>query len=199
MSAIGRRERKRQQTADHLVDTAWALFQAQGFEAVTMEAIAETADVAKGTLYKYFPVKEALLRHQFHRELTKTLPGILKQLSDLATIAEQLKGFLDLSADWSIKHRQHIGPYLTLRMREAGIPYNPNSQKRSGVEQLFTNFIKQGQESGEFRNDLEAATAAQYLEFLYLASLMRWLNNREIDLHEECHTMLNLFLHGLTS
>lgn len=164
-----------------------------------MEAIAETADVAKGTLYKYFPVKEALLRHQFHRELTKTLPGILKQLSDLATIAEQLKGFLDLSADWSIKHRQHIGPYLTLRMREAGIPYNPNSQKRSGVEQLFTNFIKQGQESGEFRNDLEAATAAQYLEFLYLASLMRWLNNREIDLHEECHTMLNLFLHGLTS
>ena len=199
MSGSNRRERKRQQTADHLADTAWSLFQAQGFDAVTMEAIAENADVAKGTLYKYFPVKEALLRHQFHRELAETMPGILKQLSDLPTTAERLQGFLDLSSDWSIAHRQHIGPYLSLRMNEAGIPYNLKAQKRSGVEQVFSGFIKEGQESGEFRSDLEATTAAQYLEFLYLASLMRWLNSTEIDLHEEFRTMLDLFLYGLKS
>ena len=43
----GRRERKREQTMDHLADTAWAMFAELGFDTVTMEAIADTADVAK--------------------------------------------------------------------------------------------------------------------------------------------------------
>jgi AcrR family transcriptional regulator len=197
MSSTGRREHKPHQTADHLVDTAWVLFQSQGYEAVTMEGIAEAADVAKGTLYKYFPVKEALLRHRFQRELADTMPGALKQLSAFATAAERLRGFLDLNADWSMQHRQYIGPYLSLRLSEAGIPYDLNSQKRSGVEQVFSGFIREGQESGEFRNDLKVTTAAQYLEFLYLASLMRWLNSTEIDLHDEFHTMLDFYLRGL--
>jgi AcrR family transcriptional regulator len=54
---IGRRERKRLQLLDFLADTAWGLFESEGFAAVTMERIADVADVAKGTLYKHFPVK----------------------------------------------------------------------------------------------------------------------------------------------
>jgi phosphohistidine swiveling domain-containing protein len=80
MSGLGRRERKRQQTMNHLADTAWQLFETHGFETVTMETIAETADVAKGTLYNYFPVKEALLRHHLHRELADRMPKILAVL-----------------------------------------------------------------------------------------------------------------------
>ncbi|MEW8626424.1 MAG: helix-turn-helix domain-containing protein, partial [Candidatus Thiodiazotropha sp.] len=194
-----RRERKRQQTADHLADTAWRLFQSQGYEVVTMEGIAEAADVAKRTLYKYFPVKEALLRHRFHRELAQSMPEVLKQLSALPTAEARLRGFLDLSADWSIQHRQHIAPYLSLRMREAGVPYDLDSERRSGIEAVFAGFIRQGQEHGEFDEHFDTLTAAQYLEFLYLASLMRWLNSTEIDLHDELRTMLDFCLGGLKS
>jgi AcrR family transcriptional regulator len=197
MNDIGRRERKRQQTAEHLADTAWGLFQVQGYEAVTMEAIAEAADVAKGTLYKYFPVKEALLRHRFHREMAESMPEVLKRLSALPTAVEQLRGFLDLVADWSQQNRQYLGPYLSLRMSEAGIPYDLDSPNRSGLEQLFSGFIREGQKSGEFRHDLDVTTIVHYLEFLYLASLMRWLNSSEIDLREEFHTMLDFCLQGL--
>lgn len=42
-----------------------------GYEAVCMEQIADAADVAKATLYNYFPVKEALIGHRF-REDTAT-------------------------------------------------------------------------------------------------------------------------------
>ena len=198
MSVTGRRERKRQQTADHLADTAWALFQTQEYEAVTMEAIAEAADVAKGTLYKYFPVKEALLRHRLHREMAESMPEVLKQLSALPTAVEQLRGFLDLNADWSKRNRQYLGPYLSLRMSETGIPYDLNSPNRSGLEQVLSGFIREGQKSGEFRHDLDVTTVVHYLEFLYLASLMRWLNSSEIDLRDEFHTMFDFCLQGLT-
>jgi AcrR family transcriptional regulator len=193
----GRRERKRQQTMDHLADTAWELFEAQGYEAVTMEAIAEAADVAKGTLYKYFPVKETLLRHHFHRELAEGFPEVLAQLSSLPTATAQLRGFLEMSADWSIRNRQHLGPYLHLRMSETSVPYDLNSPNRSGMEQVFLGFIRNGQESGEFRSDIESAVATHYLEFLYLGALMRWLNGMATDLHEEFDTMLDFGLRGL--
>ncbi len=193
----GRRERKRQQTMDHLADTAWELFAAHGFEAVTMEAIAETADVAKGTLYNYFPVKEALLRHRFHRELADGLPKALAQLAKLPDATARMRGFLDLGADWAIRNRLHIGPYLRLRLSESGVPYDLKSPNRSGMEQVFSSLIAEGQQNGEFRPVPDAAIAAQYLEFLYLAALMRWLNGAGMELHEEFHTMLELFLQGM--
>lgn len=193
----GRRERKRQQTVDHLADTAWAMFEAQGYEAVTMEAIAEAADVAKGTLYKHFPVKEALLRHRFHRELATGMPAILAELAKLPSAEARLRRFLDLTADWSIKNRQHLSPYLRLRLTEAGAPYDLNSPNRSGMEKVYAGMIRAGQESGEFRRDLDAATAAQYLEFLHLAAVLRWLNGAADDLHAEFSAMLDFCLRGM--
>ena len=47
----GRRERKRSRTLDHLAATAFALFEARGYDAVTMEQVAAEADVASvGTM-----------------------------------------------------------------------------------------------------------------------------------------------------
>lgn len=46
-----RRDRKHLKALEHLASTAGALFEAHGFEAVTMEQTAAKADVAKGTLY----------------------------------------------------------------------------------------------------------------------------------------------------
>jgi AcrR family transcriptional regulator len=43
-----------------LIEAAGALFRANGFRAVTMEAVAAQAQVAKATLYSYFPDKETL-------------------------------------------------------------------------------------------------------------------------------------------
>jgi AcrR family transcriptional regulator len=197
MSEQGRRERKRQQTLDHITDTAWALFEEQGFDAVTMEAIAEAADVAKGTLYKYFPVKEALLRHRFHRELAEGIPILFKELAVLPSTAGRLRAFLGRSADWSTQHRGYLGPYLRLRASEMGVPYHLDAPTRSGLETIFNAFIREGQASGEFRSDLDTSAATHYLEFLYLAAMMRWLNGAEEDLHREFDTMLDFFLRGM--
>lgn len=194
---VGRRERKRRQTLDHIADTAWQLFEAQGYEAVSMESIAEAADVAKGTLYKYFPVKEALLRHRFHRELAEEIRLMMKELAVLPGAAERLRAFLGRSADWSTRHRAYLGHYLRLRSSEMGVPYHLNGATRSGIEGIFNRFILDGQASGEFRRNIDTTAATHYLEFLYLAALMRWLNDVEADLQREFDTMLDLFLRGM--
>lgn len=195
--SLGRRQRKRQQTADHLANTAWELFVAQGFDTVTMEAIADAADVAKGTLYKHFPVKEALLRHRFHRELAEELPALLAQLAALPTVAERLKRFFLHSAGWSETHRDYLRHYVRFRLGEVGTTEASNLEGRSGLDRLFADFIAAGQESGELRAGQDPVQLAHYLQFLHLSALLRWLNLPGIDLRTEFATMLDLFLSGL--
>ncbi|MEV4558248.1 TetR family transcriptional regulator [Kitasatospora sp. NPDC049285] len=57
----GRRERKKAATRQALADAALDLFLAHGYDAVTLHAVAEAADVSTTTLLKHFPSKEALV------------------------------------------------------------------------------------------------------------------------------------------
>ena len=54
----GLRERKRRQTRERIARAAMDLFLEQGFEATTVDQIAEAADVSKRGFFDYFPVKE---------------------------------------------------------------------------------------------------------------------------------------------
>lgn len=192
---LGRRERKRLQQLDHLADTAWTLFEAEGYQAVTMERIAAAADVAKATLYKHFPVKEALLRHRFHRELRNSVSQQGALMAAEPVGAARLAKFFALSAAWSEAHRAYLLPYVQYRLAERRCP--DDDAQRSGLERIFTALIAEGQAAGRFRQDMCAAALAVYLEFLYLAALLRWLTDAASDLPQEFTQMLSLFLGGL--
>ena len=57
----GLRERKKEATLERLREVALDLFVEHGFDAVSVDDIAEVAEVSKTTFYRYFPSKEDLL------------------------------------------------------------------------------------------------------------------------------------------
>lgn len=191
----GRRERKRLQQLDHIADTAWAMFEAEGFAAVTMERIADAADVSKVTLYRHFPVKEALLRHIFHRELRAAWPAIQPELARAAPGRARLARFLELHVAWCESRRTFLLPYVRFRLGDQQMP--AEGRERSGMDAIFTELIAQGQAVGEFRNDLPAALLAMYFQFAHLATMLRCLSDERLSLAVEFATMLDLACSGL--
>jgi len=58
---MNRRERKKEETRENIIDCAASFFREKGFQETSMEEIAKKSDVSKGTLYNYFKDKESIL------------------------------------------------------------------------------------------------------------------------------------------
>lgn len=184
----GRRERKRVQTLDHLAATAFALFEAHGYDTVTMEQIAAAADVAKGTLYNHFPVKEALLAHQFRKEFAQGVAGLRGRIEAETTFAGRMGTFLAASAQWCRQRRPYLMPYFRYRFSGEG--------ERSGSDEAFGAIIAAAQQTGELRDDMPTVQLALLFKQFYLGALLRWLTLPGLDLDSEMAAIIDLFQNG---
>src|ERR1700740_2933175 len=72
-----------------LLQAAAELFAGRGFEASTMQAIAEPSDSSIGALYNYFPDKEsvaATLRQQYSEDLQSRVRSLIAESNNLSAV-----------------------------------------------------------------------------------------------------------------
>lgn len=94
----GRRERKKQQTRQHIASVALRLFLERGFDQVTVTEVADIADVSANTVYNYFPTKEELffgLHRPMETELAKRIQQRQQGQTLLAFLREDLRFSLE--------------------------------------------------------------------------------------------------------
>ncbi|HVX20639.1 MAG TPA: TetR/AcrR family transcriptional regulator [Acidimicrobiales bacterium] len=91
--AGGRRERNKARTRERIVQAATDLFNRYGYDAVTVDDIAESADIALRTYYHYFDSKAAVALARFHQwmdDLGDALAGQPPGLSPPEALAAAL-------------------------------------------------------------------------------------------------------------
>jgi AcrR family transcriptional regulator len=150
---MSRAARKKEQTAVRIIEAAMTLIRRQGYDATTMEQIAAAADIAKGTLYNYFPVKEAILSDWIRRQNQAQNDARRIKLAHMEnTRARMIWVFQELLRGVQTQ-REIFEKYLVYQMQQL-VSFNENRAQPSGVGTLSAEIIRLGQESGEIRRDL---------------------------------------------
>ncbi|NYF38206.1 TetR/AcrR family transcriptional regulator [Streptosporangium sandarakinum] len=85
-------EEKRAQRRAHIADAAMRLFTERGFDAVTVNEVAEAAGVVKATLFNYFPTKESLVLHVLDDDLARVVAERAPGRTPLRALREHYRG-----------------------------------------------------------------------------------------------------------
>ena len=78
----GLRERKKRRTRDQLVDAAFELFGRNGFEAVSVDEIAQAVDVSARTFFRYFAGKEDVVLQAIDEQCAQVMAELDRRPAD---------------------------------------------------------------------------------------------------------------------
>ena len=191
----GRRVRKEHALREQIYAAAWSLFDAGNYEAVTMDSIAAAADVARGTLYKYFATKEAFIQERFYRDAVERRDSSLAHCHRRRSTATRLRELLRLDGEYAECMRVYVGPYLQHRLATVGS--NKAAVERTVFEEIVRGLLEQGCIDGEIRTHPSVAALTEHFVFLRIGTLMRWLDSGDVSIIPYFEQMLDLFLHGV--
>lgn len=160
-----------QDRRERIIDAALALASRGGYDAVQMRAVAEGADVALGTVYRYFPSKSHLLIAGLAREFAD-LGERLKHFSPRATPSERL--LLVLRRSTGAMQRD---PLLIEAMTRAFLFADASAAVEvDAVGQLTDRMFATAVNGGEPTPDQLAL--ARVVSDVWLSSLVAWVTGR---------------------
>jgi TetR/AcrR family transcriptional regulator, cholesterol catabolism regulator len=170
---LGRRERKKLEVEQRIRTAALELFSGKGYEATTVEEIAERADVAKGTFFNYFPRKDALLEAIAEDMVGGFLDELGPEESWEGSIRDQMlrlfTGLGDLIArDPELTKVMMIENLRSLWLRRE----DPLEQE---FRELMHRLLGRAIERGEIESAADVALGAKLIEAAYFTTMVDWM------------------------
>ena len=191
-----RMERKREETTQKIIAAAVRLFQQHGLDATTMEQIAADADIAKGTLYHYFPVKEAIIDELIERSSKEINAERILRIRTLPDTRTRLTTALNELMEGVRARKDIFEKYFVYRIQNM-ISLRQERNTANGFAQLASEIIRLGQQSGELRTDLPPDALQALFEFAFIKIAQQLYQSPQgIDTQEVVAQYVDLFMKG---
>jgi len=189
---LSRRERKKRETRLRLMEAALQLFRQHGYDATTVEQIADAADVAKGTFFNYFETKEAILPSIAEWRIQQLEKALLPEQGAPASPVARIKLALCLVAKDPLSD-----PLLTRRLFAAGM-HRRGVHPVHALTNLLSEQVCQAQAAGEIRADLDPIYLSSVIRALFFQQIMMWHHGyRPITLPALLDQMVDMLLDGV--
>jgi TetR/AcrR family transcriptional regulator len=175
MAIADRRKREREQRRNGIIDAAEKLFFARGYDNVTMDEIANEAEVNKALLYYYFKNKEALFFSVYLRVVQMLYEIHLKSsklnIDGLGKLQAMGRGTFEFSKEYP----DHFRLYSYAGTERFHNTDNEDARKSTeiGIKmwRLLVEAFMQGMEEGVIRNDMDPVEMAVYLNLISMSTL----------------------------
>jgi AcrR family transcriptional regulator len=165
--SAAQRDRRRR-----ILDATLVLASKGGYDAVQMRTVAERADVALGTLYRYFPSKIHLLVSALVREFERTMEKL-----DRTAIPGETPYDRTLFVLGRVTRAMQREPQLTEAMTRAFMFADPSAAAEVNtvarlMEDMFTRAMHDGEPSADDR------AKARVIGDVWLSNLVAWVTRR---------------------
>ena len=192
-------ERKKEETKQKIVNVAMQLFIKHGIDVTTMEHIAEQADVAKGTLYNYFPVKEAIIDEYIKEGFKERGLERIERIRKLPDTRSRMIQILNELMQGVQAQKDIFEKYFIYRIQNM-ISLQQSESAQSGLYLLEAEIIALGQKDGEIREDLPLDILTGLFEFVFVKVAQQFYKEpdkfRARKVIEQC---VDLFMNGVRS
>jgi AcrR family transcriptional regulator len=169
----------------------------EGYASVTMDKVAEAADVAKGTIYAYFKNKEELLREVFDDALfpiTETIDDIL-----LGNKSPEEK--LSAMATAMLKYFDENNKFFRIMMYERELMQLEHERfqddRYHGAIEKLTKVIEEGIKLGKFRKLNPKKVATIFLEAIVVTTKLHLLDKERPPIEDDLNHILEITLNGI--
>ena len=162
----------REMLRERIYDAALALFRSKGFEATTVDQIARKAQVAKGTVFNFFPTKGAILLH-YYEELDAEFGAAMTAMS-----TQNPKAALTEFYGKAEALLRKEGPLAHAIFRQIALdPDIQNADLDSGEKDRgqMIRFFRDCQAKDTLSADVEPAVAAHIVTDLWGSTVADWL------------------------
>jgi len=192
---------QREASLEKLLAAARHLFVSKGYASTTLEEIAATVDMTKGSVYFYFGSKEAVLLELLnHAEQIVVDPVIESIEISTGTATDKLVGFLHHQARLGVTDRENM---LLIILMSLEFEDGPVAKKvRSLYQKLYdglNNVIREGQKNGEFRNDVPSREIVSIIVANHDGTFLEWYRRSdELSGPKLVRAMRGIIISGLT-
>ncbi len=183
---------------DLILRAATRVFAQHGFFQSQVADVARVAGVAAGTVYLYFKGKDDLLVSIFERSMSEVIAEGRAAVADAANPAERLRRIAHLHLG-RLGRDQNLAVVFQVELRQSvKFMERFSATFLQDYLKLIRDAIAEGQQSGAFRKDISATTAAKIFFGALDEMATNWmLSRRKYDLTAEADAVVDLFINGV--
>ncbi|WNS45908.1 TetR/AcrR family transcriptional regulator [Paenibacillus sp. MMS20-IR301] len=190
------RYKKSEEKRKQILQAAFRALAERGYDAVTLQTIADQAEVSKGVVHYYFENKEAVLV-----ELLEWLTGKISAKEQEAvagqhTATGKLMAYIDSAFPGPAQNRSFYRVYLDFLARASRTPAYREINQRfyDSCAGISTEILLLGQEEGIFSRTLSPEVTVPVIRAVIDGCLIQWLMADNDELHhvfkESCYTAI---------
>jgi AcrR family transcriptional regulator len=188
---LSRRERKKRETRQSLMEAALRLFSERGYDATTVKDITDAADVAKGTFFNYFDTKEAILPAIAACRLEQLEAALAPERGAPASPTARIKLALRLVAEDPLCEKELAHQLFAAMMHRREV------EPGHALRDLLVAQVQQAQGAGEIRGELDPVYLAGVIRSLFFQRLALWhYGHRPAPLPELIDGSVDLLMEG---
>ena len=177
-----------------ILEAAIQLFTTQDYHCVTMDEIADRAAVGKGTVYRYFPTKEALFLALVELAVSRAGEVIRTGLNDSDAAITRLRRAVMMTIEYFRRNEPFLAILYHEKVFRSCRERKELEQRRAELRGVFVRLLAEGIVEGSIRSDMEPLMGAIVLMSAVRGFLRNFGETRTSE--QLADQLLSIFIDG---